>query len=170
MRSFVALFRTPTKGVSIDPNATEGAVVGENLYIREADGSLSLFQPTAGTKTDANGVTTSVVLSSGSSVTASPAAGGSNSGYQQDISPAAAPTNFDLDLSMISGLGQVAFPTLNYILIGDGTQWVAKPMSGDASIVASGAITVNTASKLRTARTIAATGDASWTVSFDGSG
>jgi len=143
MRSFVALFRTPTKGVSIDPNATEGAIVGENLFIRATDGSLSLFEPSSGVVTPASGApATTVTITPGGMSTSTQSVGGSNSGYAPEQSPAAAPTNYDLDLSMIAGLGQTAFPTVNTILIGDGTQWVAKQMTGDASILASGAINV----------------------------
>jgi hypothetical protein len=51
---------------------------------------------------------------------------------------------------LMRGAG-IDFPTLNYILVGNGSQWVSVPMSGDASIVASGAITVSTVSKTATA-------------------
>jgi hypothetical protein len=42
---------------------------------------------------------------------------------------------------LMRGAG-IDFPTLNYILVGNGSQWVAVPMTGDASILASGAITL----------------------------
>jgi hypothetical protein len=62
MRSFLALFRNQAKGVWVDIDATEGAVVGENLFVRLEDGSLALFQPTSGTIVGDDGVTVDVNL------------------------------------------------------------------------------------------------------------
>ena len=136
-RQRVPLAGNPSKVVLVDPDATEGAVVNENLFIRNADGSLSLFQPSSGTVTDSQGKQTTVVIQSGTASQSS-AVGGSNSGYSPDQNPAAAPTNYDLDASMIAGLNNPQFPTLNYILVGNGTQWVAVPMTGDSNILAGG--------------------------------
>lgn len=134
MRSFVQLFRTPTKGISIDPNATEGAVVGENLFIRnKTTGDLELFEPSSGTITNASGASTNVLITAGTQTPATSVAG-SNSGYAPDQNPAAAPTNFDLDASMIAGLNNPEFPTLNYILVGNGVKWVAVPAVDDISL------------------------------------
>jgi hypothetical protein len=150
-RAFVQLWKTTLKGVSIDVDATEGAIIGENLFIRQSDGTLALFEPSSGVVTPSVGNAVTVSITTSGMSTSTQQVGGSNSGYQQDISPAAAPTNFDLDASMIAGLNNPEFPTLNYILVGNGVSWVAVPMTGDATILASGAITANVVSKTATA-------------------
>ena len=63
MRSFLQLFRSATKGVWVDTDATEGAVVGENLFVRLDDGSLALFNPSDGTVVGDDGSTTQVRMS-----------------------------------------------------------------------------------------------------------
>ncbi len=160
-RAFVQLWKTSLKGVSIDVDATEGAIIGENLFIRQADGTLALFEPSSGVVTPAVGNAVTVSITTSGMSTSTQQVGGSNSGYQQDISPAAAPTNFDLDASMIAGLNNPAFPTLNYILVGNGVSWVAVPMTGDGTIVASGLFTANVVSKTATA-----TGTNTYTATF----
>lgn len=134
----VPLLKNPRMGVYIDPDATEGAQIGVNLLdasgnVLDVTGLAGLLAPYF------NGTSASTGVSTGSSAGGG---SGSNSGYPANQSPAAAPTNYDLDISMIAGLGKLAYPTINYILVGDGVNWVAKPMSGDATIVASGAVTV----------------------------
>lgn len=133
MPSFVQLFRA-AKGVWLNEDATEGAVVGENLFIRMDDGSLALFQPDTGAVVGGDGISTQVrlgnpgvasrslsrsgrtVSSGGGSVATSNrfaatlrrslgfALPGSNSGYLPASSPATPRSGFDLDPLMIAGL------------------------------------------------------------------
>jgi len=125
----VPVQNAPGKTILVDQGATVGATIGVNLY--NADGTLfDVSQLTTSTQV-INGVTTTVIVDAGS-----------NSGYSADISPATAPTNFDLDIASIAGLGSLAFPTINYILVGDGANWNAVPVTGDVTNVG-GAMTVN---------------------------
>jgi hypothetical protein len=132
MKSFLQLFRA-NKGIWVDPDATVGAVIGEDLFIRLDDGSLALFEPTAGNIVTGDGSVTPVALTeqsrqkrlngrsvkSGSTTTTAItrsenrlllsrggglATPGSNSGYQPANSPATPQTNFDLDPHMIADL------------------------------------------------------------------
>ena len=154
-RVLLQYFKSPLKAASVDLDATEGAVIGENLWIRQTDGSLALFEPSSGVVTPAVGNAVVVTVTSAGAVGAPASVGGSNSGYQQDISPAAAPTNYDLDASMIAGLGDLQFPIINHILVGNGAAWVSVPMIGDGTMTLtggnSGKLNVSVVSKTATA-------------------
>lgn len=133
----VPLLKNPRMGVFVNPRATEGATLGENLF--DANGNAYTIQTLAAAIVATLSLpASSTPATAAAAGSATPATGGSNSGYNPLQNPAAAPTNYDLDASMIAGLNNPQFPTLNYILVGNGAAWVAVPLTGDASIVASG--------------------------------